>query len=65
MQLFENHSEDNWTFYNIYTYDLKDNTLYFLLEKEKEGYCFYEITKQDALQYVKSFQGMGKKLIKY
>lgn len=63
VQLFDIHSKEAWDFYNIFTYDLSDETLYFILEKVKNEFCFYEISKSDAIQYTKSFKGMGKEII--
>ena len=63
VQLFDIHSKEAWDFYNIFTYDLSDETLYFILEKVKNEFCFYEISKSDAIQYTKSFKGMRKEII--
>lgn len=63
VQLFENHSDDDWDFYNIYTYELENQVLYYILRKVEQQYRFQEITQSDAVQYVKSLKGMGRELI--
>lgn len=63
INLFDKKDDEKWNFYNIYLAPFENDYLYFLLEKNGENFSFYEITKNDALNYVKSMQGINKKLI--
>lgn len=52
-----------WNFINIYKIKLKNDIIYFTLREENKEFCFYEITKQDAINYANSMRGHNKKLI--
>lgn len=62
-ELFEEIDEDTIKRINIYPINLKFETLYFILQEIDSEMSFYEISKNDAKQYVKSLNGINKKII--
>lgn len=64
IQLFQtSYDKSKWEFVNIYTIQLKNEFLYFMLEETKRGCNFYEITQQDVKHDTKSMNGLNKSII--
>lgn len=61
--LFQYDGDDSWTFYNIYSIKLEQETFYFILEKVGEEFYFYEVSAQDAIYHVNNLNGRSKKLL--
>jgi len=60
IQLYQNEKEEYWDFVNLYLIRLGMDTMYFALHKTNDGFSFYEITENDAKQYVKTMNGINK-----
>ena len=56
--LFQRNEDTLWEFVNLYPIELDQETIYFILEKVNNKFCFYEITKQDALHYFTNLNGI-------
>lgn len=63
VKLFQIPNPENWNLINLYPINLKNDRIYFILEQEKNGFCFHQTTREDAKQYTKNFRGNNKHLI--
>ena len=63
ISLFDLYDDTEWEFVNIYPIKLRDNILYFILEKTYNGYSFHEITELDAIHHVKELRGTNKEVL--
>ena len=61
--LFEAHTVENLDFVNIYPFKLKNEIIYFVLQKIDEEFRFYETTESDAKHYVKTLQGINRHIM--
>lgn len=61
-ELFMN-EEEYWDFLNIYTLQLFQDTLYFVLKKGEFGYDFYEIPYSEVKSIANYYDGMNKSLL--
>lgn len=61
IRLFDNSNSDNWKFYNIYIFNIGSELLYFVLKEENNEFCFYEISKEEAINYAENLEGTNKR----
>ncbi len=64
VSLFDQSSDNDWTFVNIYPVELENDMLYYAILPDKNScYSLQKITKTDAVHYVNNLRGNNKKLI--
>lgn len=52
-----------WEFMTIFSVELRDDMLYYALQKDKDHYIYQEISKSDATYYTNHMQGKNKEFI--
>ena len=56
--LFQYNEDDTWEFVNLYSIELDQEIIYFVLVQINDEFDFYEITKQEALHYFTNLNGI-------